>query len=90
MFLPNSRYAKTPEVQAEAADGRPVKAVKRRRLPAVTGDPAMVEGWDKLDAIALRTYNDATWYWHVADANTELEANELTRVAGRIIDVPSK
>jgi hypothetical protein len=50
----------------------------------------MVEGWDKLDAIALRTYNDATWYWHIADANTELEAPELTRVAGRIIDVPSK
>jgi hypothetical protein len=90
MFLPNSRYAKTPEVQAAAADGRTVKAVKRRRLPDVTGDPAMVEGWDKLDAIALRTYNDATWYWHIADANTELEAPELTRVAGRIIDVPSK
>ena len=90
MFLPDSRYAKTPEVEVEAADGRTVKAVKRRRLPAVAGDPALVEGQDKLDVIALRTYQDATMYWHIADANTELEANELTRVAGRIIDVPAK
>jgi hypothetical protein len=90
MFLPNSRYAKTPEVQAEDADGRIVKAVKRRGLPAVTGDPAQVQGQDKLDIIALRTYQDATMYWHIADANTELEAPELTRVAGRIIEVPSK
>ncbi len=90
MFLPNSRYVKTPEVQAKAADGRTVSAVKLRRLPVVTGDPALVEGQDRLDIIALRTYEDATIYWHIADANTELQAPELTRVAGRIIDVPPR
>ncbi|HEY5061692.1 MAG TPA: hypothetical protein VII52_09170 [Gemmatimonadaceae bacterium] len=90
MFLPNSRYAKTPVVQAAAADGRVVNAVKRRGLPAVAGDAAQVQGQDKLDVIALRTYQDGTMYWHIADANTELQAPELTRVAGRIIDVPSR
>jgi hypothetical protein len=90
MFLPNSRYAKTPEVQARAADGRIVNAIKRRSLPAVSGDPAQVQGQDALDVIALRTYQDGTMYWHIADANTELEAAELTRVVGRIIDVPAR
>jgi hypothetical protein len=90
MFLPNSRYAKTPEVQAEAADGRTLNAVKLRRLPAVSGDPTPVEGQDKLDVIALRKYQDATMFWHIADANTELEAPELTRAAGRVIAVPPR
>ena len=88
MFLGNSRYAKTPQVTAVAADGRTVTAVKLRQLPAVTGDPTPVLGQDHLDTIAFSKYQDGTMYWHIADANTELEAEELTRVVGRIIEVP--
>jgi hypothetical protein len=29
--------------------------------------------------IAQRKYSDGTKFWHVADANTELEANDLTK-----------
>jgi hypothetical protein len=88
MFLGNSRYAKTPQVTAVASDGRTVTAVKLRQLPTITGDPTPVLGQDRLDTIAYSDYQDGTMYWHIADANTELEATELTRVVGRIIDVP--
>ena len=45
---------------------------------------------DQLDAMSETLYaSDATRYWHIADANTELEAAELTRTTGRVIDVPS-
>ena len=55
---------------------------------AATGDAYTVQGTDRLDVMADRTYKDATQFWHVADANTELEANELTRTAARVIKVP--
>jgi nucleoid-associated protein YgaU len=42
---------------------------------------------DRLDITARRRYGDATRYWHVADANAELEAVELDR-PGRVIQAP--
>ena len=88
MFLKNSRYYGLPTVTAFDRSGDEVVAVKLRRLPAVQGDPLTVEGHDRLDVICDLQYGDPTRYWHIADANTELEANELVRVAGRIIAVP--
>jgi hypothetical protein len=35
-------------------------------------------------------YKDATLYWHIADANSELEAESLVRTTGRIILAPDK
>jgi hypothetical protein len=90
MFLKNSRYYGLDTVETVDRQGRPVKAIKRRKLNATTGDATVVQGPDKLDVMAQRNYKDATKFWHIADANTELEANELTRVAGRVIDVPKK
>lgn len=90
MFLKNSRYNGLPTVQARDRSGRKVTAVTLRRLPATTGDDAVVGAADRLDILAEARYGDATRYWHVADANTELEAAELTRRPGRAIKVPSR
>ncbi len=89
MFLKNSRYAGLKTVRATARNGRAVDAVALRRLaeaPAVTLQ--IIRGHDALDLLAHRQYGDGTMFWHVADANTELEAHELTRVAGRVIRLP--
>ena len=88
MFLKNSRYAGLETVQVEDRQGRTVKAVKRRPLAATQGDAHTVQGPDKLDVMAERKFKDATKFWHIADANTELEANELVRTPSRVIDVP--
>jgi hypothetical protein len=90
MFAENSRYRRVPEVDAPTADGRSVRAVTLRRLPLPTGDAVMVSGNDRLDVMAQRRYGDATMFWHIADANSELEANTLVAEAGRTITVPAK
>jgi hypothetical protein len=88
MFLKNSRYYGLPTVEAIDRQGRKVQAVKLRRLPVVSGEPYEVEGKDQLDVIAETAYKDATKFWHIADANSELEANELVHTGGREIEVP--
>ncbi|HKG79023.1 MAG TPA: hypothetical protein VKA78_06375 [Pyrinomonadaceae bacterium] len=66
-------------VEAEDRKGRKVTAIKLRRLPFVAGTPTVLTGTDRLDVIAQRKYSDGTKFWHVADANTELEANDLAK-----------
>ena len=73
MFLDSSRYAGVKTVEAEDRKGRKVTAVKLRRLPFVD------HGTDRLDVIAQRKYTDGTKFWHIADANTELQANDLAK-----------
>ena len=95
MFLDNSRYFDVKTVEAEDAKGRKVTAVKLRRLPFVTGTPTVVKGHDRLDVMAQRHYSDGTKFWHIADANTELQANDLIKPRAqdkeaRVINVPEK
>jgi len=77
MFDANSRYAKIPVVEVETATGKKANAVKLRRLPYTPGNLTEVKGNDRLDIIAQRKFKDGTKFWHIADANTELEANDL-------------
>jgi len=77
MFDSNSRYAKSPIVEVETATGKKANAVKLRRLPYEPGNLTEIDGTDRLDLTAQRKYNDGTKFWHIADANTELEANHL-------------
>ena len=91
MFTKNSRYAAVPTASVPNPHGQgEVAVVKLRPLPEVAGDAAEVRVHDQLDAMAEAKYGDATRYWHVADANSELEAAELTRRVGRVIQVPPR
>jgi hypothetical protein len=53
--------------------------VTLRRIPPTDGVITEVKGGDRLDVIALRKYKNSTKFWHVADANTELQANDLVK-----------
>ena len=88
MFLDNSRYARVAVRDVRLADGRTVKVIALRRLPTVSGSPATVTDQDRLDVMAQRRYGEPTWFWHIADANTELEANALVAQPRRTIVVP--
>jgi hypothetical protein len=94
MFLKTSRYYKQPVVEtrvsAGGVDKSTVKALTLRRLPLTVGSPDTVKGNHRLDIMAQRLYNDPTRFWHIADANSELEANRLVEETGRIIEVPRK
>ena len=92
MFLTSSRYFKQKVVDAVAKDGHTVKAVTLRRpsLLTVSGTPTIIKGNDRLDIMAQRKYDDPTMFWHIADANTELHANDLVEETGRFINVPEQ
>jgi len=77
MFEANSRYVKCQVVEVDMAKGKKVHAVKLRRIPYEPGLLKETKGTDRLDIMAHRKYNDGTKFWHIADANTELEANDL-------------
>lgn len=86
MFKESSRYAKQKTVKVELKNGlsaqaRRATAVTLRRIPPTAGSPVEVKGNDRLDVIALRKYKDSTKFWRVADANTELQANDLVKPA---------
>ena len=90
MFLDNSRYARLTPSNVKLRSGREVSVIHLRRLPAVSGAPHTVRGHDRLDIIAQRTYGDSTRFWHIADANTELDAKKLMQPVGRVIEVPEQ
>jgi hypothetical protein len=90
MFLETSRYFRQKQVSIVTKKGKTVKVVTLRRLPKVNGEPTAIEENDRLDIIAQRQYQNPTWYWHIADANTELEANDLVQEVGRIIQIPEQ
>jgi hypothetical protein len=90
MFASNSRYAGVPTVAVPGPDGQTVIAEKLRVPPATSGLPTAVRSGDQLDVMSARRYRDGTRYWHIADANTELEAARLIATAGRVIAVPER
>lgn len=90
MFLKNSRYNGTPLVTAYDASGREVQALSLRKLPITTGERTQIHDHDQLDVMSQRRYRDGTRFWHIADANSDLEANNLVAVTGRYINVPEK
>lgn len=77
MFKSNSRYANQPTAETGNGKGKTVQVVKLRRLPYVGGNQTEIKIKDRLDVIAYRKYKDDTKFWHIADANTEVEATKL-------------
>ena len=90
MFLPSSRYHKQKTEDVTLSDGRRRKVLTLRQLPAVSGEPTVIKGHDRLDIMAQRQYDDPTMFWHIADANSELQANKLTGKIGRRIELPEQ
>jgi hypothetical protein len=90
VFLDSSRYSRLRKDEARTKNGRVVKVVTLRRLPAVSGDPTIVKENDSLDAIAQRLYDNPTMFWHIGDANTKLQTGDLIGEPGRTINVPEQ
>ena len=88
-FLPSSRYAQLATVDVPGPNGRTVTIVKLRRLPATDGEVTVIAPHDRLDILAHERYGDSTEFWHIADANTELDAAELAQ-PNNTIRIPPK
>jgi hypothetical protein len=90
MFGHKSRYKEIETVNARNKDRREVTAVKLRQLSKPAGVEVMITDGNQLDVMSEQRYNDPARFWHIADANTELEAEKLTEQAARVIKVPER
>jgi hypothetical protein len=87
-FPPNSRYAGVPVLKYDRGDGEPpVAYLARRLLPdpaklALLAEHSVVQG-DRLDVLASRYVGDPQLWWRIADANPELDPDELIAHIGR-------
>ena len=90
MFLDSSRYYKVKKVASQTSDGRSVDVVTLRRLPSASGDLARLKNDERLDIVSQRLYGNPTMYWHIADANSELDARDLEEDPERAIVIPEQ
>jgi len=88
MFLDNSRYSQQPTVEVTTHEGRTMLALKLRKLLSPGGLPHTVQEHDRIDILAQQNYDDGTKFWHIADANTELQANDLVAEPGATLKLP--
>jgi len=88
MFLDSSRYARVTQDEERLPDGRATRAIRLRRLPPTPGEAYAVRDHDRLDILAQARYADATRFWHIADANSALDARELCAVTGAGLNLP--
>ena len=83
MFHDGSRYANTPRDTVDTADGRKARAIRLRRQLHPPAVAHVVAQDDRLDLLAQSNFGDGTRYWHIADANSALEAKTLV---ARVLD----
>lgn len=88
MFLDTSRYAKVAQDEVALPDGRTTRAIRLRRLPPTAGDAHTLHDHDRLDLLAQARYADGTRFWHIADANSDLDARTLCTEAGVELNLP--
>ncbi len=77
MFLKTSRYARVATDAVTLPDGRQTEALRLRRLQLPPSTTILVSQGDRLDVLADRQFSDGTKFWHIADANTALDARTL-------------
>lgn len=87
LYPPGSRYHGVPVAAIVLADGRTVRYLRRRFLPAPSALVTLVEhrvvDADRLDNLAARYLGDALASWRLADANGALRMDALVEEVGR-------
>jgi hypothetical protein len=91
LYPPESRYHNIALAEITLADGRTVRYLRRRMLPAPEGMTAIfeyrvVEG-DRLDNLANRFLGDPFASWRLADANVVLRMESLVEEVGGIVRI---
>ncbi len=92
LFPPTSRYYGIPASTIRSAAGVLEIYLQRRFLPPLQGIVSLqqhtVAQGERLDHIAFRYLADPEQFWRIADANTEMNADQLTAAPGRRLRIP--
>lgn len=88
MIFKGSRYANVATYQATDANGEVVTALKTRFIPSTPAGYFHTYTADKrLDLIAFRFYRNPEKFWLIADANAEMDPEDLLE-PGRQLAIP--
>ncbi len=88
MIFKGSRYAQVGAYQTTDADGRIVFALNIRFIPPTpAGYLHTFTADERLDLLAYHFYRNPEKFWRIADANTEMDPEELL-VPGRQLRIP--
>jgi hypothetical protein len=88
MIFKGSRYANVASYQTIDAAGRPVTALRARFIPPTpAGYLHTFTADERLDLIAYKLYRNPEKFWLIADANTEMDPEDLL-VPGRQLPIP--
>jgi hypothetical protein len=86
-FPPTSRYFRIETAIWEDENGKQYSYLRRRFLPSperfsLLQEHVVVEG-ERLDHLAARYLGDPEQFWRLADANTAMRPEDLTKEPGR-------
>lgn len=88
MIFKGSRYEKTGAYEVTDADGRKVQALKIRFVPPTpAGFLHTFKSGERLDLMAFNYYRNPEKFWLIADANNEMDPEDLLE-PGRQLSVP--
>lgn len=91
MFSLTSRYRDIETVEFVMPDGRKVKYVRRRIVPAAERfallQEHLVAGGERLDNITAQYLGDPEQFWRICDANNVIDPAELTQHIGQRIRI---
>jgi nucleoid-associated protein YgaU len=88
MIFKGSRYQNVSTYQALDRFGRAVSALKIRFIPTTPAAyPHTVTGDQRMDLIAYKYYQNPEKFWLIADANSEMDPEDLL-VPGRQLLIP--
>lgn len=88
MIFKGSRYEKTGVYQVTGPAGQTVTALKIRFIPpTAAGYFHTFRDGERLDILAYQFYKNAEKFWLIADANKEMDSEDLME-AGRKLRIP--
>jgi len=88
VIFKGSRYAKTSVYDVVLPNGQDVKALLIRFIPNTpAGFLHTFTADERLDLLAFRFYRNPEKFWLIADANTEMDPEDLSK-PGRVLRIP--
>jgi hypothetical protein len=91
MIFKGSRYQNVGVYQATDAAGRPVLALKPRFVPqTAAGYLHSVTADTRLDLLAYRFYSNPEKFWLIADANNEMDPEDLLTPGRQVLIPPDR
>jgi hypothetical protein len=91
MIFKGSRYEKVGIYRVTTPDGQAVTALQPRFIPPTpAGYLHTFHAYERLDLLAFHFYRDPEKFWLIADANTEVDPEDLLRPGRQLLIPPDR